>query len=94
MQDLYSNRYQKAKDINNDIPPKFCSSCSNEIFTFYGIDVNQDDDKDIFQKKICSVCFEKMKYGLKHDNKTVVKYLGEKGKGTISVHKMEASSQE
>ena len=36
--------------------------------------------KDIFPEKVCSVCFEKMRYGLKHDNKTVVKYLGEKEK--------------
>ena len=56
---IYSNRAQKAKDINNGIPLKFGSSYSDEIFIFYGIDVNQDDDKDIFPEKICSVCFEK-----------------------------------
>ena len=41
---ICSNRAQKAKDTNNGIP-KFCSSYSDEIFIFYGIDVNQDDDR-------------------------------------------------
>ena len=48
---ICTNRAQKAKDINNGIPPKFCSSYSDEIFIFYGIDVNKDDDKDIFPEK-------------------------------------------
>ena len=56
---ICSNRAQKSKDINKGIPPKFCSSFSDDIFVFYGIDVNQYNDKDIFSKKICNSSFEK-----------------------------------
>ena len=36
--------------------------------------------KTFFQKKYVVFALKKMRYGLKHDNKTVVKYLGEKEK--------------
>ena len=58
---ICSNRAQKSKDINNSIHSKFCSSFSDDIFIFYGIDVNQDNDKNIFPEKICNSCFEKNK---------------------------------
>ena len=87
---ICSNRTQKLKDIINKSIHQVLFIFCDVIFIFYGIDVNQDNDKGIFPEKISNSCFEKMRYGLMHDHQTV-KNLGEKEKSNISVYEVETS---
>lgn len=53
-----SERAQKHNEIMNKVPPKLCSSSKNNIYIYYGIDI-ESDDADIHPDKLCQYVLTK-----------------------------------
>ena len=67
-------RAQTYNEIMKKISPKLCKNYQDNIYMFYGIDVEHSDET-IHPDKICKTCFQKMKNALrsKDSSKTTTK---------------------